>query len=343
MIQETISQHLQKGAMELAYTCQAHKDLDDDTVKQAHRLLVHTHTFPAVMRFVNGRQDRPWKDTLWTVLDQINKMLNPVIVAWTEDNASPLEHASTAGDESADQRWAASILRQVVQQGGLAFRALHFLEPVVASSRLTILQEWAQSSWIDVQDRLLLVGILFGPRALLSQLCPHSGCIVFPAACRSLLDLNSLVPFDKSLRTEVAVGLLCFGTPQALSSCVAWVGTLGMALQGLATDSCTKEEVCLDHDIFKTASFELIKTIQWAAGWEGWRPFIQDALWALSIIYTNQSFAEASGSNVEHLREVAESVKVKLNDEVQAHKQADELLSKLELFTLVTAQGAVIS
>jgi hypothetical protein len=93
----------------------------------------------------------------------------------------------------------------------------------------------------------------------------------------------------------------------------------------------------LDHRIFQSASEKLMKTIKGAADLEGWRPFIQAALGALSVIYTNQNFVKAIGSNVEDLRELAESVKVKLNDEVQAHKQADELLLKLECSTLASA------
>jgi hypothetical protein len=253
---------------------------------------------------------------------------NPVIAEWTQNNASRLEHASTtcAGDESADQGWAATILRQVLQQSGLGLRALSFLEPDLASSRLPLLQEWAQSTWNSVQDRLLLLGILFGPRALLSQLRPMSSDeALFSAACRSLLDLNSLQPFDRSLWREVAECLLTMEAPQSSSIFSAWVGVLGMALH-----SSPDEEAWMDQDIFKKASGELIKTIRWAADWEGWRSCIQDAFWALNIIYTNPDFAEARGSNVEGLREIAESVKAKLNDEVQAHKQADKLLSMLE-------------
>ena len=66
-------------------------------------------------------------------------------------------------------------------------------------------------------------------------------------------------------------------------------------------------------------------------------------LWALHAICTNPDFAEASGFNVEGLRELAESVKAKLNDEAQAYKQADEFLSMLEWTIVDTAQGAVIS
>jgi hypothetical protein len=342
-----ITQHLQDEAMGLACTLAARSDLDHDTVKQAYRLLVHTHPLDQVMRFVVRHQNRPWKDMLWSVLDEINEMLNSVIVDWRENTASRPEHASTtsAGDGSAAQGWATTILRQVLQQGSLGVKALCFLDPDLASetsealpvsgpsgdtgqwsARLPFLEAWAQSTWKSVQDRYLLLGILFGPRALLSQLRPMSSDeALFSAACRSLLDLNSLQPFDRSLWREVAECLLTMEAPQSSSIFSAWVGVLGMALH-----SSPDEEAWMDQDIFKKASGELIKTIRWAADWEGWRSCIQDAFWALNIIYTNPDFAEARGSNVEGLREIAESVKAKLNDEVQAHKQADKLLSMLE-------------
>jgi hypothetical protein len=209
-----------------------------------------------------------------------------------------------------------------------------------------LFQEWAQCTqctWNSTQDRLLLLGILFGARALLAQMRDQSGDkALVSAACRSLLDLNSLAPFNKDLRRDVAVCLLHIPTPRTSSSCLAWVGALGMAIQGLATDGCPNEETFaqiaagLDHRIFQSASEKLMKTIKGAADLEGWRPFIQGALGALSLIYTNQNFVKSIGSNVEDLRELAESVKAKLNDEVQAHKQADELLLKLECSTLAS-------
>jgi hypothetical protein len=334
-IQGTLSQHLQDRAMSLACTCRSRNDIDIHTVKQAYRLLVHTHSAKAVMSFVLGSPGRPLNVMLWTVLDRISEMFYPLIAEWRRNNAS-----IGLIDEGEDLEWAGAILGQLAKQGGLAFRELSFPGPDLASSKSCLFEEWVQTTWGSVQDRLLVLGILFGPKALLPQLRPKSGDeALLSAACRALLDLNSLAPFEMSLRREIAGSLVSVSTPRTSSSCLAWVEALQLALQGLATVGFPNEGTFsrfaggLDHTIFQTASDKLIETIRWAEGWEGLRPFVQEALGALSVIYTNQDFAGASGSNAELLCELAQSMKAKFNDEVQTHKQTDELLSKLECST----------
>jgi hypothetical protein len=286
-------------------------------------------------------------------LDQIKETLGPVITNWTQNAASRLEHGSTncAVHGGTDQGWSATILRQLLQQGGLGSKALCLLDPELAckpsdapplsdpsggtsrwSDKSPFLYDWTRNAWTSVHDHFLLLGILFGPRSFLSRLAPISGDRTqFSAACRSLVDLNCLEPFDRSLHREVAQCLLNIETPQSSSSCVAWAVALGMSLQGLsaATDSNPDEEACMDQEILGKASNELMNAIRWAADREGWKPFIHEALRALNIVYASPDFAAASGSNFEGLRKLAESVKAQLNDEVQAHKQADKLLLSL--------------
>jgi hypothetical protein len=325
----TISQRLQIETMSLAYTFRTRSDMDNHTAKQVYRLLAHTNPVKAVITFVTGNPCRPVNEMLWSILDQSSEMLKPAIVEWKQNS-----------DGGADLAWAGTVLRQMAQQGGTGFTALTFPGTALAPSKSSLFQSWVQTTRGSNQVRLLLVGILFGPKALLPQLHLNSGDeALFSATCRSLVDLNALAPFESSLWREVAASLVNVSTPWTSSSCLDWVEALKMVLQGLATDGFPNEDAFsfiatgLDHQILKMASNKLIETVRWAVGWESWTPFIQEALLTLSIVYTHRDFAGDSGSNAELLRTLAESMKAKSNDTVQAHKQADELLAKLECST----------
>ena len=107
-------------------------------------------------------------------------------------------------------------------------------------------------------------------------------------------------------------------------SCAAWVGAIGVALNGWgkpASDMLTE-----DHALVERAAKGIIDVTRMALHREGWAAFTHEASWALNSLYER---AESMSSELSSsLRELAAEVKAKMNDQMQATRQAECMLAK---------------
>lgn len=342
--QDTLAAHLRDRAMGIAYTCEAKTDFSDATVKQAYKLLVHTHPFSEVIRFVLISKKRPQREMLWAVLDESNASLTPAIMDWIQVAPSRCSK-SVAGIEATNCPLPSTLLL-VKTTGGVGIDALRLLEQTLQRPpglsedgnqsipqmpRLPFLFEWARSAWRSHhQDRFFLLGILFSPRLLVFRLAPISGDqIVFTNVARSLLDLNCLERFERPLQRELAEALINLEVPQTPNSCVAWVETLQICLAPEDRPQGPEQQPLEDRDLAELAIDQLMAAIHWATGREGWTGFIHQVFFFVNRLQT-AGYVRCQKKAV-RLRELAGAVQANLANEVQAHMQANVLLSQLDI------------
>jgi hypothetical protein len=324
--QETLSQHLRDKAMGLALTFEGKADFHKDVVMPAFRLLAHTHPWDQVVRFICSAKHRPSCEMMLCAMDEIHESLRPVIRWWAKELEDTGEDVCSLA--KVRRNWVSSALRKAQKHGGIGLEALKVLSPAVAAGALVeagqdfdrpnlqLLVDWARgASPRELQDRFLLVGLVFDARALHQNLMPHCGSAeLFAAGCGALVDLDSLEPLHELLKRDIACSILRIPAPQVPSSCTAWVRVIGMALQ-----AWSKAEEDSGHiQLAERAGREVENTIRRVLGCEGWDAFIPEALAILQGLFAQ-----------EELQDLAEYVKAKNAAAASTYKQADQILAKV--------------
>lgn len=324
-------------AMDIACKCEAETAFSLDTVKLACKLLVHTHAFNKVLEFVLGGQTHSQQEKLFAVLDESYTSLRQAIADWRCSKPSNCSGSIEATDFQ-------TTLSHIKRAGGVGIIPLRFLENFLQKEkpssggvlamaghsrpRLHFLFEWARSAW-DPQDRFLLLGILFSPSLLVHRLPDISNDLTsYSNVLQSLSDLNSLEQFDRPLQHQLAETLLNLELPRTPRSCVAWVEALQLCLATEDHPQGQEQQKTLlqDGDLVERATHQLMKSVYWACGRTGWAGFINQA-----FLFFNQIQTRGFCSQSSDLQELAVFAKGRVADEVQAHTQANVLLSQMHI------------
>jgi hypothetical protein len=313
--QETFSQHLRDKAMGLALTFEGKADYHNDVVKPAFRLLTHTHHWDEVVRFVCSAKHRPSSEMMLCAMDEIHENLRPVI-RLIQGSAKEMEDTGEDVCSLAMDRrnWASSAVRTAQKQGGIGFKALEVLS-LAKHVNVQLLVDWARdASPGELQDRFLIVGLLFDAKTLHENLMPFCGSPeLFTAVCSALVELDSLEPLHELLKQDIACSIMKIPAPQVPSSCTAWVRVLGMALQTLSEAREDPGHIQLAQH----AGREVEKIIRHVLGCPGWDAFIPEALAILQGLVAQKD-----------LEDLAECVRKKNAAATSACRQADEILAK---------------
>ena len=341
--QERITSQLQNQVMEAAVNCIDGQDFRNDRMCNVVKLLVHTHKLQEVLRVIIlqcTRVNRCWEEMMKSMLDEIEESLSSNLESWTKagESQTPAHEAHDSQHAQADNIFSKVHLHGVISEmfmeqleSAIQRNSRLWTSPDGHSVRVEVLRMlvgWAKStSEQQQQKRLLLVGMLFGPWTLLPSLLflPGTSSLLYgrcidaepqvdqelvAACCKSLVALNCLMQFKKSLKEQVLKSLLCMEAPQTAESCSAWVGAIGKVLpvQGeLVVQACKKIMHVTDSKVCC----------------EGWAAFTHEAMCVLSGL--NEAFV----SNKKELSFLAAKVKAAMTSQVRATRQAEWLIDKL--------------
>ena len=328
---DSLATHLRQQLMVVAVTCDAQTDLfSDKTVMLAYQLVAFTHPFVEVLRTILNSKQRPQRELLSAVLDDINSSLTPAMIDWKQVALSQSSKPKPCPGLEAASCLSPNILLSVKAAGGVGIDALQLLEkqlqqPTLGQGansttqprpRLPFLFEWARTcSTRYHQERFFLLGILFSPSLLIDRLAPiSSDHVFFSNVARALLDLNLLEGFDLPLQRKLAVTLVDLEVPRTPLSCVAWVETLQIC-----------SVISEDFDLADMAADKLISASGWAAGNCGWAGFLYQALVFLTRLQQTGLIPDKNAS----LESLASLAQGKYDTEIQVHMQAQVLLSQL--------------
>ena len=297
--------------MDIARKCEAETTFSLDTVKLACKLLVHTHAFNEVLEFVLGGQTHSQHEKLCAVLDECYTSLRQAIVEWRCSKHS----SSSTSIEATDFQ---TTISHIKKTGGVGIIPLRFLEDFLQKQkpssggvlamagpsrpRLQFLFEWARSAW-DLQDRFLLLGILFSPSLLVPRLVDISNDLTcYSNVLRSLSDLNSLEQFERSLQHQLAETLVNLELPPTPNSCVAWVEALQLCLatEDHPQGQDQQKTLLQDGDLVERATCQLMESVYWAGGRAGWAGFIHQAFLFFNQLQT-KGFLCSQSSDVQEL------------------------------------------
>lgn len=325
---QTFAQDMKDSVMGLVRTCHA-KRPSKVTMQTLVRLLVRTHSLEHVVQYICECTELLLGDMLCCILNEIALSLGPAVSDWSEQCKIVRSRARSQptrrlpGDDCKLSDWASAALQKVCNNMSVGKDALKTLAPDWQTLDPGLLANWASvGKQKELQGRFFLVGFLFDVNDLLSNLAylDHNGDH-FESACRALLDLNCIKPFEQSLRLAVASCILRIRAPSMMQSCVAWLSVIGMSTRGWA-----KSEDPTEQNVGRKASKTVMALLQhpadkWCCPWE--------ATWALSCIFEGSSKTAMDSTLAQEVRELMLALKAGVQKDVEVSQHADLLMSHL--------------